>query len=287
MIILLMRFFPIVGQGLNLALRVIADARAGRDVTQIIGQYQETSRRRTSRSEVGKIEQIEANEIDFQHIDGKPLLQDFWARFVKGRSYALIGVSGSGKSTFLDLLLGFFSPSQGQILVNGLQLGEEEMGRLRGRIILVAQDTAIFNDSVANNLRLGAETTFEEVKRACRVACIDEFINDLPNGYETVLNYKGTNFSGGQKQRIGIARAVLRQPDVLLLDESTSALDGSTRERVVANLLTEFRDRILVFVTHDEYVASKVDIVLRMDQINSAGGTIVPSASARDSLPAD
>lgn len=261
MVILLMRFFPIVGQGLNLALRVIADARAGRDVTQIIGEYQGASRVGSSRPNADAIEKIEAAGVHFQHLDGKPVLQGFSARFVKGRSYALVGVSGSGKSTFLDLLLGFFSPGSGTILVNGLPSDERSQGDLRGKIIMVAQDAAIFNDTMENNLRLGIATSYEDVERACRIACIHDTIQEMPNGYRTVLNYRGTNLSGGQKQRIGIARAVLRRPDVLLLDESTSALDAVTREQVVANLMNEFKDRIIIFVTHDAFVISKVDEV--------------------------
>ena len=115
----------------------------------------------------------------------------------------------------------------------------------------------------------------KEVEQACEIAGIDDFVATLPNGYETTLNYKGSNLSGGQKQRIGIARAVLRRPDVLLLDESTSALDPATREQVVGNLLREFNGRILIFVTHDDVVISKVDEVY---DLSSRGGVKVVSA---------
>lgn len=280
-IILLMRFFPVVGQGLNLALRVIADARAGRDVTQIISEYQGRSRPALAGSNADAIRKIESSDVHFQHLDGKPVLRGFNACFVAGRSYALIGASGSGKSTFLDLLLGFFSPNGGTILVNGEPSVESRSGGLRGRVVLVAQDTAIFNDTMENNLRLGISTSHEEVERACRIACIHETIADMPNGYQTVLNYRGTNLSGGQKQRIGIARGVLRRPDVLLLDESTSALDAATREQVVANLLDEFKDRIIIFVTHDAFVTSRVDEVLDLSsqQVSAIAPGIVSEAA--------
>jgi len=277
-IILLMRFFPIVGQGLNLALRVIADARAGRDVTHIIGQYQGCSRTSALRASADAIEKIDVADLHFQHLDGKPILCGFNASFERGKSYALIGVSGSGKSTFLDLLLGFFSPNSGTILVNGVP---SERSDLRGRVVLVAQDAAIFNDTMENNLKLGFNAAQSAVQRACRIAEIDEFIEQLPEGYGTLLSYRGSNLSGGQKQRIGIARAVLRQPDVLLLDESTSALDADTRKRVVSNLIEEFRDRVVVFVTHDEFVTSQVDTVLNMDQINLARSTLGPVEARR------
>src|SRR5262249_9044562 len=156
-------------------------------------------------------------------------------RLQKGRSYALVGPSGSGKSTLLDLLLGFYAPSRGEIFVNKEPLELIAPSSLRKKVVLVSQDAAIFNDTVMNNLCLGMNVDQINVERACQIACIDEFVAGLPAGYNTVLNYKGTNLSGGQKQRIGIARAVLRRPDVLLLDESTSALDVETRKTVVSN----------------------------------------------------
>jgi ABC-type multidrug transport system fused ATPase/permease subunit len=280
-IILLMRFFPTVGQGLNLALRVIADARAGRDVTQIIDEYEQVPKLAYPRLHIdGAIECIETHGVHFEHVDGKPVLRDFSAVLRRGRSYAIVGASGSGKSTFLDLLLGFHTPAKGSILVNGVSLSQLDPSDLRGKAVLVAQDTAVFNDTVANNLRLGFDASQDDLDRACRIACINEFVADLPNGYEALLNYRGSNFSGGQKQRIGIARAVLRHPDVLLLDESTSALDAATREQVVGNLLTEFKDRIVVFVTHDSFVMSAVDEVLDLSPYDndSTATAIVSSA---------
>jgi ABC-type bacteriocin/lantibiotic exporter with double-glycine peptidase domain len=264
-IILLMRFFPTVGQGLNLALRVIADARAGRDITQIIDQYQYAPVPASPAARIsGVIEKITVVGVDFEHLDGKPVLQGLTIAMSKGRSYALVGVSGSGKSTFLDLLLGFYSPSKGSIFIDDIPLSSIAPSDFRGKIVLVAQDATIFNDTVKNNLCLGLELPQRDVERACRIACIDEFITELPEGYDTVLNYKGTNFSGGQKQRIGIARALLRNPEVLLLDESTSALDPTTREKLVQNLLEEFRSRIILFVTHDAFVMSRVDEILHL-----------------------
>jgi len=269
-VILLMRFFPTVGQGLNLALRVIADARAGRDVTQIIDEYQNMPKSAYSRQHiVGAIEWIEAAGVDFEHLDGKPVLQDFSVTLNRGRSYAFVGASGSGKSTFLDLLLGFYAPDRGSISINGIDTSELDKSEMRRRILLVSQDAAIFNDTVANNLKLGMDVTQGELERACTIACIHDFILSLPSGYETILQYRGSNFSGGQKQRIGIARAILRRPEVLLLDESTSALDLATREQVVSNLQATLKDHILVFVTHDAFVADKVDQVFDMEAINS------------------
>ena len=275
-IILLLRFFPTVGQALNLTLRVIADARAGRDVTEIIGKYQYAPAPALPRMPMpADIETISIANVGFGYSPDKQVLTDLNLTLRKGRSYALVGPSGSGKSTFLDLLLGFFAPSSGNIFVNEVPQAQISLSDLRAKIALVAQDAVIFNDTVRSNICLGMNASPKEVEQACEIACIDDFVATLPNGYETTLNYKGSNLSGGQKQRIGIARAVLRRPDVLLLDESTSALDPATREQVVGNLLREFNGRILIFVTHDDVVISKVDEVY---DLSSRGGVKVVSA---------
>jgi ABC-type multidrug transport system fused ATPase/permease subunit len=217
---------------------------------------------------LAKVDAIDAVDLGFRHVPEKPVLHALALSLVRGRSYALAGLSGSGKSTFLDLLLGFFGPDQGKILINGVAIEQFTQSELRKKILLVAQDTTIFNDTLANNLKMGVEIPENEIERACQIACIDGFVTELPNGYQTLLQYRGSNLSGGQKQRLGIARAVLRRPDVLLLDESTSALDGETRERVLRNLLSEFKDRIILFVTHDPALMAKVDEVLDMTAIN-------------------
>jgi ABC-type multidrug transport system fused ATPase/permease subunit len=271
MVIFLMRFFPVVGQTLNVALRVIADARAGRDVTHLVTGYGDNLVHRGALPvKLGTVEAVEAIGVGFSYDHDNQVLRDVEMRLKRGRSYALVGQSGCGKSTLLDLLMGFHAVDEGRLLVNGLPIDRISHAALRERILLVSQDTAIFNDTVANNLRFGGVASQDEIERACRVACIDDFIRTLPQGYSTQLSYRGSNLSGGQKQRIGIARAVLRRPDLLLLDESTSALDAETRTRVVKNLLEEFRDRIVLFVTHDAFVMSQVNEVIDMAAINRA-----------------
>lgn len=271
-VVFLMRFFPVVGQTLSVALRVIADARAGRDVTHLVTGYAGSEvAAASSGAQLPSIQTVELRSAGFSHDPDKRVLDAVSLQLRRGRSYALVGLSGSGKSTLLDLLMGFYPIDAGELLINGTAIQHFLPTQLRAKILLVSQDAAIFNDSVANNLRFGSASPQAEIERACRVACIDEFIATLPQGYATQLSYRGSNLSGGQKQRIGIARAVLRRPDLLLLDESTSALDAETRTRVVDNLLEEFHERIVLFVTHDAFVMSRVSQVIDLGAINRAG----------------
>lgn len=273
--ILLMRFFPIVGQGLGLMLRVVSDAQSGQDVTRIIKEFETISYPSAGVKAVAEpIRQLAIQDVHFEHVVGKPVLSGFSCVLKSGKSYAIVGRSGSGKSTLLDLILGFYLPTRGHIEINGKKVIDDSARLRMGRVVLVSQETAIFNDTLGNNLKLGFEASLPALARASSVACADEFIDALPERYDTLLQYRGTNFSGGQKQRIGIARAVLRHPDVLLLDESTSALDAAMRQEVVANLCREFSDRILVFVTHDPKVMSAVDEVIDLDGAQSRATAI-------------
>lgn len=269
-VIFMLRFFPVVGQTLNIALRVISDARAGRDVTHLVQQATMPKPALPKAAGAGqKVGEIHIQNVGFSHVPGKPVLRNISLRLAKGQSYAVIGRSGSGKSSLMDLMLGFAVPDAGCILIDGVPSTEISEQELRKKILLVTQDTTIFNDTLGNNIRFGAVASDAEVLEACRVAGVDQFLDELPMGLNTLLTYRGMNLSGGQRQRIGIARAVLRQPAVLLLDESTSALDAATREQVLSNLINAFRDRIIVFVTHDIHVIEVVNQILDMALINN------------------
>jgi ABC-type bacteriocin/lantibiotic exporter with double-glycine peptidase domain len=266
-VIFLMRFFPVIAQLLQVGLRTVTDAKAGRDVTHLL-EAEALPASPGERVDLGPIEHVEFKRLSFDHRSDRPLLREVSFRLQRGKSYALVGVSGSGKSTILDLLLGFYPVAGGQLLVNGKPIDRLAPELLRRRVLLVSQNVSVFNDSVANNVRFGMEAATEDVARACKTACADSFVTELRHGYETLLAYQGGNLSGGQRQRLGIARAVLRRPEVLLLDECTSALDTVTRDQLIENLLAEFKDGILFFVTHDAYIRSRVDHVLDIALLN-------------------
>ncbi len=268
-VLFLMRFFPAVGQCLTLSLKIIADAKAAKDVTSVVEHDEVTG---VSQKTVlpGPVRSIALDEVSFCYRSGKPVLEKVTMEFVAGRSYAVVGPSGCGKSTLLDLILHFYPIDSGRITINGRDSSTMTSESLRSKILLLGQQTTVFNDTVANNVTFGKKADRGQIERACRLACIDQFLRDLPAGYDTMLAYQGSNLSGGQRQRIGIARALLREPDVLLLDEATNALDAGIREQLVSNLTAEFKDRILLFVTHDPFVTSRVHEVLDLPVVNHA-----------------
>ena len=282
-LVLLLRFFPVTGQALSILMRVVADTKAARDIlavadtAQIIRTSAPSSPMARS---IGRIGMIEVRNLGFSHTPTKPVFVGFNAELERGKSYALIGPSGSGKSTLFDLLLGFYTIEEGDILINGVSIKDLRSEDLRSQILLVSQQTVIFNDSVENNVCFGRSASRGAVENACRLARVDEVIQGLSNGYETVLSYQGMNLSGGQRQRIGVARALLRQPEVLLLDEVTAGLDHQTRDELVENVLSEFKSKIVVFATHDRELASMVDEVIGVYPSAQLLDTVAESSNA-------
>jgi subfamily B ATP-binding cassette protein MsbA len=177
-----------------------------------------------------------------------PTLVDVTFRAPRGSVIAIVGASGAGKSTLLDLIMRFYEPQGGRILVDGTSLDEIDVASWRSYLAVVSQDPYIFNDTVRANILYGRlEATDVEMVKAAELACADDFILELPSGYETVVGERGTQISGGQRQRLALARALIRNPDILILDEATNALDTPT-ERAFQEALGRFAEERLVFV---------------------------------------
>ncbi|MDH5206430.1 MAG: ABC subfamily B transporter ATP-binding protein, partial [Hylemonella sp.] len=193
-------------------------------------------------------------------------LADFTLAIEAGETVALVGASGAGKSTVFQLLLRFYDPSAGAILLDGVPLRELSLHALRSRIGLVPQDAVIFSSSALENIRYGRpEASDEEVQAAARAAFADEFIRQLPEGYDTFLGERGVRLSGGQRQRIAIARAILKNPPLLLLDEATSALDAGSERMVQAALDSAMRDRTTLVIAHRLATVQKADRIIVLD----------------------
>jgi ABC-type multidrug transport system fused ATPase/permease subunit len=188
---------------------------------------------------------------------------------------ALCGPSGSGKSTVLNLLLRFYDPQQGQVLLDGIDLRSIRRESLRSHCALVQQESFLFNDSIIDNIRYGhAEATMEQVIAAAKAANAHEFISSLPNGYETKVGERGVRLSGGQKQRISIARAFLANPNVLLLDEPTSSVEPDLEANIIAALRRLMEGRTTVLTSHRPSLIRQANLVYVIEN-----GRVVESGS--------
>ncbi len=183
-----------------------------------------------------------------------------------GETVAFVGPSGAGKSTSFQLLLRFYDPASGRILIDGVDITRADPEQVRRRIGLVPQDTVLFAASARENIRYGRpEASDAEVEAAARAAAADEFIRVLPEGYETFLGERGARLSGGQRQRIAIARAILRDPPILLLDEATSALDAESERLVQEALERLMRERTTIVIAHRLATVLEADRIVVMD----------------------
>lgn len=205
---------------------------------------------------------IEFNQVTFAYED-KLVLKDINIRLEKGKTIALVGPSGGGKSTLADLVPRFYDPTSGKILLDGTDLRDFSPSELRSLMGIVTQESILFNDSVYNNIAFGIENTSEEkVMEAAKIANAHEFISQLENGYQTSIGERGSKLSGGQRQRLSIARAVLKNPPILILDEATSALDSESELLVQEALTKLMTNRTTLVIAHRLSTIQHADEIL-------------------------
>lgn len=219
-----------------------------RRISEVWTVEQKTAGRKLS----GPVSRIELRNVRFGYGDrDEPLLKGVSVAITAGQKVAFVGASGSGKTTLVHLLTRGYRPTGGEILVNGIPLEELDLKDWYEKIAVVFQDSYFFPDTIRNNLTLGrANVSEEELIRACKAACIHDFILTLEQGYDTVIGERGITLSGGQRQRLAIARALLRNPEVLILDEATSSLDPETEKAVQANIDALGTNRITICIAH-------------------------------------
>lgn len=206
------------------------------------------------------------SEIKFENIwfkyEDDFVLKDFSLTIPKGKTVALVGQSGSGKSTIANLITRFYDVNKGKISIDGIDINTLTKKSLREQLGMVTQDAILFHDSIANNIAFGKEVSEEEIVKAAKIANAHEFISELPNGYHTNIGDSGNKLSGGQKQRISIARAVLKNPPIMILDEATSALDTESEQLVQKALEKMMENRTSIVIAHRLSTIQKADVIL-------------------------
>lgn len=194
---------------------------------------------------------VEMRGVNFAYLPGEPVLRDIDLVVEPGQVAALVGSSGSGKSTLVDLIPRFYDPQQGQVLIDGHDVRAVSLPSLRRSLGIVTQEVLLFNDTVRNNIAYGlSEVDPLRLEAAARAANAHEFIERLPQGYDTVIGDRGTKLSGGQRQRLSIARAILKDPPLLILDEATSALDTESEQLVQEAIDRLVKDRTTIVIAH-------------------------------------
>ena len=234
-------------------------------------------------SEIMNVKDIEINigKADVHHIDGNVVFDNVFYKYPNTKQYvvknlnfsvksgeciAVVGASGSGKSTIMNLIIGFLTPNSGQVLIDGKPLTEYNLSEYRHNISVVPQNSILFSGTIRQNITYGLERYSEEdLKKAVEIANLDEFIKDLPDGLDTVIGEHGDKLSGGQKQRITIARALIRNPAILILDEATSALDNISEYHVQKAIASSIKGRTTFVVAHRLSTIRDADRILVMD----------------------
>jgi subfamily B ATP-binding cassette protein MsbA len=207
-------------------------------------------------------ESIEFDDVNFSYKD-QPVLQNISFSIQKGKTVALVGPSGVGKSTIADLIPRFYDVKAGQVLIDGKDVRQYTMESLRSHMSFVTQEIILFNDTVFNNIALGKpDASMEEVIRAATIANAHEFIMHTEDGYQTIIGDRGIRLSGGQRQRLSIARAVFKDPSILILDEATSALDPESEKQVQDALNKLMAGRTTLVIAHRLSTIKEADEII-------------------------
>jgi ATP-binding cassette subfamily B protein len=221
-------------------------------------------------SQIGTVEYQNVN-FNYPNLIGKPVISNFNLKIEKGESLAILGSTGSGKSSLVNLIPRFYDATSGAVLVNGVNVKEYHLQELREKIGIVLQQAELFSGTIKENLLWGDENASEEeLVHYAKIAQADDFIRSFTDGYDTVISEKGASLSGGQKQRISIARALLKKPEILIFDDATSALDLATEANLYQALRANLQDTTLIIIAQRVASAKNADKIAIIDN-----GTLV------------
>ena len=243
--------------------RAVAGAERIFEVLDTPSDLIETEHPHTLNAITGK---ISFDNVSFSYEPNQSVLQNITFEIVPGETIAIVGASGVGKSTLVNLLPRFYDPTEGSILIDGVDLRDLSIKELRSFIGMVTQETILFNDSIRSNITCGQKDVPEEdIVSAAISAFIHEFIQELPHGYDTVVGERGISLSGGQRQRISIARALLKNPPILILDEATSSLDSESEQLIQKALDELIRNRTTIVIAHRLSTIRKANRIFAME----------------------
>src|SRR3989454_1984720 len=250
--------FQIVGIGTQ-----ISEALAGLERTREVLRERPEDQDPRRQVRIGRVQgEVEFDHVDFEYEAEKPVLRDISFGSPPGTVTALVGPSGSGKSTIIGLIAAFHTPNRGMVRVNGIDLSTVRLDSYRTQLGVVLQETFLFDGTIRENVAFARpEATDEDVLAACRIARVDEFAESFEKKYDTVVGERGVKLSGGQRQRVSIARAILADPRILILDEATSSLDSESEALIQEGLRYLMRGRTTFVIAH------RLSTIRRADQI--------------------
>ncbi|MFP3126639.1 ABC transporter ATP-binding protein/permease [Ectobacillus funiculus] len=222
---------------------------------------------------------VDFNKVSFSYGD-EPVLKDVSFKVMPGQTVGIIGPTGAGKSTLVNLLSRFYDVTSGEVRVDGLNVKDWDLAKLRGNMATVMQDIFLFSDTIEGNIAYGdPDASLEKVQSAAKMAEAHDFILKLPNGYDTIIGERGVGLSGGQRQRIALARAILKNPSILILDDTTSAVDMETELRIQQTLKSTLMEETCFIIAHRISSVKEADLILVMDN-----GTIIERGKHKELL---
>ena len=251
----------------NLYAQIQTSLAAAERVFSIMDEKHEINEGKVLMSEIENVGDITFEHVDFSYVEGEKVLKDFSLEIKPGEKIALVGATGSGKTTIVNLLMRFYDIDSGSIKIGGIDIRDIDKNSLRSQIAIVLQDTVLFKDTVGNNIKYGKlDATQEEIIHSADVSKSHKFITRLHDGYDTMLTESGNNLSGGQRQLLSISRAVLADPKILILDEATSSVDTRTEKNIQDALANLMKNRTNVIIAHRLSTIKDADKIVVIDK---------------------
>jgi ATP-binding cassette subfamily B protein len=258
--------FPLRSLGMWIGQAQRATA-SGERIFEVLDEPQEVANRPDAIDLPAGQGHVRFDRSSFSYGVGRPVLEDVDLEVEAGRTIALIGHTGSGKTTLTSLVARFYDVTSGRVLIDGVDIREVKLESLRSEIGVISQDPFLFSATVRENIAFGkTDATDEEVREAARLAQADEFVERLPNGYDTVIGERGITLSGGQRQRIAIARALIVDPRILILDDATASVDATTEARIRLGLREAMRGRTTLIIAHRLSTIALADEIVVLDR---------------------